>query len=50
MSRSKTYLELAAKNLRAVKVGRSIRIDVRHGLAFMASLPEAEIGAIKRNA
>jgi hypothetical protein len=43
MSRSKTYEELGVGNLRGVKCGRQILIDVRHGLEYMRSLPQAQI-------
>jgi hypothetical protein len=43
MSRSKTYEELGVGHLRGVKCGRQILIDVRHGLEYMRSLPQAEI-------
>jgi hypothetical protein len=43
MGRSKTYEELAAGNLRGVKCGRQLLIDVRHGLEFLRSLPAAQI-------
>jgi hypothetical protein len=43
MSRSKTYEELGDGNLRGVKCGRQILIDVRHGLEHMRSLPQAQI-------
>jgi hypothetical protein len=34
---------LAAKQLRAVKNGRSLLIDIPHGLKFLRSLPQAQI-------
>jgi hypothetical protein len=43
MSRSRTYEELAARNIRAVKCGRALLIDVRHGLEYVRSLPVAQI-------
>jgi len=44
-SRSTTYLELGKGNLRAVKHGKRVLIDVQHGLAYMASLPAVQIRA-----
>jgi hypothetical protein len=43
MNRSATYVALAAGHLRAVKLGRRTLIDVQHGLAWMDSLPPANI-------
>jgi hypothetical protein len=43
MARSRTYIELALGNLRAKKVGHRTVIDVQHGLAYMASLPDAQV-------
>jgi hypothetical protein len=42
MSRTRTYIELAAGNLRAKKLGKRLLIDVPHGLAFLAALPDAK--------
>jgi hypothetical protein len=47
MSRRSTYEELGNGNLRAKKHGAALRIDVRHGLEFMRSLPDAKIKAPK---
>ena len=47
MGRSRTYEELGAGNLRAIKCGGRLLIDVRHGLAFLRALPAAEIRAYK---
>jgi hypothetical protein len=43
-SRASTYRALAAGNLRAIKIGRSVRIDVEHGLAWLAAMPSATFG------
>jgi hypothetical protein len=47
MSRRTTYEELGNGNLKAKKHGAALRIDVRHGLEFMRSLPDAKIKAPK---
>lgn len=39
MSRTGTYSEIANGNLRAKKQGKRTLIDVRHGLAWIDSLP-----------
>jgi hypothetical protein len=44
LKRSKTYEELKKGNLRAKKCGKSILIDVAHGLEYINSLPDAQIG------
>lgn len=43
MGRSATYEALGAGHLRAVKVGARTLIDVPHGLAWLDSLPPADI-------
>ena len=43
IGRSKTYEELAAGNLRGVKCGRLVLIDVKHGLEWLHSLPQVVI-------
>jgi hypothetical protein len=43
MSRSKTYEELAAGNLRGVKCGRTVLIDVKHGLEYLRALPPVKV-------
>jgi hypothetical protein len=43
MGRSKTYEELGARNLRGVKCGRVVLIDVKHGLEWLRSLPPVVI-------
>jgi hypothetical protein len=47
MSRSASYVELGRGNLRAVKCGNATLIDVPHGLAWLRSLPPAQIRAPK---
>ena len=57
MGRTATYQALAAGHLRGRKVGRRVLIDVPHGLAWVRSLPAAnvtlpnsrrEIGSLRR--
>jgi hypothetical protein len=43
MSRTATYLALGRRDLRAVKCGNRTLIDVDAGLAWLRSLPQAEI-------
>jgi hypothetical protein len=43
VNRSKTYEMLAQKQLRGFKNGRQMLIDIEHGLAYLRSLPKAEI-------
>ncbi len=43
MGRSKAYEALGTGHLRAVKLGVKTLIDVRHGLAWLGSLPQATI-------
>ncbi|GAC1348615.1 MAG: hypothetical protein NVSMB18_37230 [Acetobacteraceae bacterium] len=43
MSRSATYEALGRGNLRAVKLGTRVLIDVPHGLSWLDSLPPADI-------
>jgi len=50
MGRSSTYEALARGDLRAIKLGTRTLIDVAHGLAWLASLPAARIGATARSA
>ena len=45
MSRSGTYEALGRRDLRAIKCGSKTLIDVAHGLAWLASLPEAKVTA-----
>ena len=49
MGRSAAYDALARGDLRAIKRGRSTLIDITHGLAWLRSLPLAQIGG-RRNA
>jgi hypothetical protein len=50
MSRTGTYNALEQSHLRAVKFGGRTLIDVEAGLAWMRSLPAAQIGAAKHAA
>ena len=43
-SRTSTYEALADGKLRAIKLGKRTLIDVEHGLAWLRSLPAAQIG------
>ena len=43
LSRTTTYRLLAAKRLRAVKVGRRVLIDLKIGREFLDSLPAIEV-------
>lgn len=43
MSRSVTYEALGRGDLRAIKLGTRTLIDVEAGLAWLASMPAAEI-------
>ena len=43
MGRSATYEALGRSDLRAVKLGSRVLIDVPHGLAWLDSLPPAAI-------
>jgi hypothetical protein len=43
MSRSTTYEALGRGDLKAIKLGVRTLIDVEHGLAWLASMPAAEI-------
>ena len=43
MGRSATYEALGRSDLRAVKLGSRVLIDVPHGLAWLDSLPPAVI-------
>jgi len=45
LSRSATYNHLGLGNLRAVKLGKRVLIDVPHGLTWLASLPAPQIRA-----
>jgi hypothetical protein len=43
MRRTATYEAIGRGDLRAVKLNGRTLIDVEHGLAYLASLPEAKI-------
>jgi hypothetical protein len=43
MGRSNTYVEIGRRHIRAVKLGTRTLIDVEAGLAWLATLPPAEI-------
>jgi hypothetical protein len=43
MSRSSTYEALGRGELRAIKLGARTLVDLEHGLAWLASMPAAEI-------
>lgn len=45
MNRSATYLALGRGDLKAVKAGKTLLIDVEAGLAWLRSLPPARIRA-----
>ncbi|HTW71156.1 MAG TPA: DNA-binding protein [Acetobacteraceae bacterium] len=45
LSRRTTYAELGRGNLKAIKVGARTLIDVEAGLAWLRSLPAAQIKA-----
>lgn len=44
ISRTRTYTLLADGTLRAKHVGNATLIDIRHGLTWLAALPDAEFG------
>ncbi len=46
-SRRTTYEELGRGNLKAVKAGAKLLINIEHGLEYVASLPAAKIRAPK---
>jgi hypothetical protein len=48
ISRSSIYLALGRGDLRAKKFGTRTLIDVRHGLGWLQSLPEAKIRTRRR--
>jgi hypothetical protein len=43
MGRSSVYEALGRGHLRAIKLGSRTLVDVEHGLAWLASMPPAEI-------
>jgi len=48
MRRTSTYEALGQGNLRSIKLGTRVLIDVEHGLAWLASLPAADIRVGRR--
>jgi len=52
MGRSSVYEALGRGDLKAIKLGVRTLIDVEHGLAWLASMPTAEIttGRSRRSA
>jgi hypothetical protein len=48
MSRSGTYDALGQSKLKAIKLGARTLIDVEHGLAWLGSMPAAEITTGRR--
>jgi len=44
LGRSKTYETLKTGELRGIKVGRRLLIDVEAGLAALAAMPPARVG------
>ena len=52
MGRSSVYEALGRGDLKAIKLGVRTLIDVEHGLAWLASMPAAEIttGRTRRSA
>jgi hypothetical protein len=50
VNRTATYAALGDGHLRAIKIGRRTLIDVPHGLAWLASLPQASINPQKKAA
>lgn len=48
MSRDGVYKALSRGDLRAVKLGKRVLLDVPHGLAWMATLPTAKINLAPR--
>jgi excisionase family DNA binding protein len=45
MSRSRTYAAIASGHIRAVKMGRLVRVDTASGDAYLDTLPAAPIKA-----
>jgi hypothetical protein len=43
MGRTRTYEEAGKGNLRLIKVGGRTLVDIPHGLAWMRTLPSAQI-------
>jgi hypothetical protein len=50
MRRTSTYEALGRGDLRSIKLGTRVLIDVEAGLAWLASLPPADIGSGQRKA
>jgi hypothetical protein len=50
MGRTRVYEELAAGNLRAIKLGTRTLIEVEAGLAWLRSLPAATVRAPRKAA
>jgi len=50
MRRTSTYEALGRGNLRSIKLGTRVLIDVEAGLEWLASLPPADIRTGQRNA
>ena len=50
MGRTVTYERIAAGDLRAVKLGARVLIDVGTGLAWLNTLPAAQINCGRREA
>jgi hypothetical protein len=45
MSRSATYVAIGRKHIKAIKMGRSVRVDTASGDAYLDKLPVASIRA-----
>jgi len=50
MGRTTVYERIGSGELRAVKLGARVLIDVQAGLAWLASLPSADIRCGRRKA
>ena len=50
LSLTTTYDLLSRGQLRAVKVGKRVLIDVDHGLAWLAAQPRAELNSARKRA
>ena len=48
MGKSSVYERLGQGDLKAIKLGTRTLIDVQHGLAWLASMPAAEITTGRR--
>jgi hypothetical protein len=49
MGRTATYEALGRSDLRAIKLNNRTLIDVEHGLAWLATMPSAEITTGRRH-